>query len=65
TAVPPGCAFHPRCPQRFDPCDRNRPALTPDGVHVAACWLSSANSAGYAAPADALFDAAVPGGGDG
>jgi len=65
TAVPPGCAFHPRCPQRFDPCDRDRPALTPHGVHVAACWLPSANSAGDAAPADVLFDAAVPGGGDG
>ena len=23
--VPPGCAFHPRCPHRFEPCDNERP----------------------------------------
>ena len=23
--VPPGCAFHPRCPYKFDPCDREVP----------------------------------------
>jgi peptide/nickel transport system ATP-binding protein len=25
---PPGCAFHPRCPQRFEPCDHIDPGLT-------------------------------------
>jgi peptide/nickel transport system ATP-binding protein len=25
--VPKGCPFHPRCPQRFDPCDRAVPRL--------------------------------------
>ena len=25
--VPPGCAFHPRCPEAFAPCDRVQPAL--------------------------------------
>jgi peptide/nickel transport system ATP-binding protein len=25
--LPPGCSFHPRCPQRFEPCDKKYPAL--------------------------------------
>ncbi len=25
TDVPSGCRFHPRCPKRFEPCDRSRP----------------------------------------
>jgi len=25
--LPSGCAFHPRCPHRFEPCDRVRPDL--------------------------------------
>ena len=29
---PTGCRFHPRCPQRFDPCDR----LSPEFIVVAA-----------------------------
>jgi peptide/nickel transport system ATP-binding protein len=42
--VPPGCAFHPRCPYRFDPCDRDVPALLPvDGHHAAACHLTLAD----------------------
>jgi peptide/nickel transport system ATP-binding protein len=42
--VPPGCAFHPRCPYRFDPCDRDVPELLPvDGHHAAACHLSLAD----------------------
>ena len=28
--LPPGCAFHPRCPHRFDPCDKVRPPLARD-----------------------------------
>jgi oligopeptide/dipeptide ABC transporter ATP-binding protein len=24
-AIPPGCPFHPRCPKRFEPCDRKVP----------------------------------------
>jgi peptide/nickel transport system ATP-binding protein len=38
--LPPGCAFHPRCPHRFDPCDRIRPPLTRiEGAHSDACHL--------------------------
>lgn len=38
--LPSGCAFHPRCPQRFEPCDTKCPALAnlPDG-RSAACHL--------------------------
>lgn len=25
--IPPGCPFHPRCPKRFDPCDKEVPLL--------------------------------------
>ncbi len=38
-SVPPGCAFHPRCPHRFDPCDQERPDLMPGSGSAAACWL--------------------------
>jgi len=27
--LPPGCAFHPRCPECFGPCKTARPALSP------------------------------------
>jgi oligopeptide/dipeptide ABC transporter ATP-binding protein len=41
---PPGCRFHPRCPQRFEPCDRIDPAETTldpagAGAHTVACLL--------------------------
>ena len=39
TAIPPGCAFHPRCPHVFDRCRRERPELQDAGVTRAACWL--------------------------
>ncbi|MDQ5848180.1 MAG: ABC transporter ATP-binding protein [Pseudomonadota bacterium] len=38
-AIPPGCAFNPRCPRRFDRCVVERPALLPAGTSQAACWL--------------------------
>jgi peptide/nickel transport system ATP-binding protein len=38
-AIPPGCAFHPRCPQRFERCDRSRPDLIATDNRLAACWL--------------------------
>jgi peptide/nickel transport system ATP-binding protein len=39
TAIPPGCAFHPRCPKRFERCDRERPEPIALGASRAACWL--------------------------
>jgi oligopeptide/dipeptide ABC transporter ATP-binding protein len=47
-ALPTGCAFHPRCPDRFDPCPTAPP---PDYVtgpeHTAKCYL-------HAPPVDRL-----------
>jgi peptide/nickel transport system ATP-binding protein len=39
TARPPGCAFHPRCPFAFEPCDHEDPALEMHGSRLAACHL--------------------------
>ena len=38
-AIPPGCAFNPRCPRVFDRCRVERPDLLPAGATRAACWL--------------------------
>jgi peptide/nickel transport system ATP-binding protein len=42
-AIPPGCAFNPRCPKRFARCTVQRPDLLPAGGEGsnarAACWL--------------------------
>jgi peptide/nickel transport system ATP-binding protein len=39
TAIPPGCAFNPRCPKVFERCLRERPELMPAQATRAACWL--------------------------
>jgi peptide/nickel transport system ATP-binding protein len=39
TAIPSGCAFHPRCPRAFVPCDTFRPELQPEASSQVACWL--------------------------
>ena len=49
TAIPSGCAFHPRCTRAFDRCSRERPDLMPAGTAMAACWLHDAGSARRAA----------------
>ena len=36
---PAGCRFHPRCPKRFEPCDRHEPGQIVDGARRVACWL--------------------------
>ncbi len=42
--IPTGCSFHPRCPHRFEPCDKEVPKLLPaDGHHASACHLSLAD----------------------
>ena len=38
-AIPPGCAFNPRCPKAFERCRLARPELMPVGATEAACWL--------------------------
>jgi oligopeptide/dipeptide ABC transporter ATP-binding protein len=39
--MPSGCRFHPRCPRRFEPCDRVDPPLLRAGARgqLAACLL--------------------------
>jgi len=39
--IPSGCAFHPRCGDRFAPCDQQMPELRQlaDAPVKAACWL--------------------------
>ena len=39
TAIPKGCAFHPRCAYAFDRCRVERPEAMPAGRSEAACWL--------------------------
>jgi oligopeptide/dipeptide ABC transporter ATP-binding protein len=40
--VPPGCPFWPRCPNRFDPCDKLVPALSQPGLaRMVRCYLHS------------------------
>lgn len=48
TAIPPGCAFNPRCTRVTDVpgerCLRERPGLMPAGKTQAACWLYATTS---------------------
>ena len=41
-AIPPGCAYNPRCSERLERCLRERPELMPAGATQAACWLHAA-----------------------
>jgi len=42
TAIPRGCAFHPRCLKSFERCLAERPEVLPAGATQAACWLYAA-----------------------
>jgi peptide/nickel transport system ATP-binding protein len=43
SAIPPGCAFHPRCAEAFARCRGERPDLVETtGEALAACWLHAA-----------------------
>jgi oligopeptide/dipeptide ABC transporter ATP-binding protein len=45
TKLPPGCAFHPRCPKAFDICPRERPELISiDSTRTVRCWLYGAKT---------------------
>lgn len=37
--IPPGCPFHPRCPKRFEPCDREKPTLKEYKGSLVSCFL--------------------------
>jgi oligopeptide/dipeptide ABC transporter ATP-binding protein len=44
---PDACPFENRCPKRFAPCDKDRPALTEVASgHKAACYLNGSQSEG-------------------
>ena len=38
-AIPPGCAFNPRCPAVGPRCHIARPELAPAGASATACWI--------------------------
>jgi oligopeptide/dipeptide ABC transporter ATP-binding protein len=42
--VPPGCAFHPRCPHAVERCRREDPPLVADGARRFACWVTAERS---------------------
>ena len=44
TAIPPGCAFNPRCPRVMNRCRSERPDLLHAGATRAACWLHDAGA---------------------
>ena len=48
-AIPPGCAFNPRCPQAMARCRSERPELHAAGRTQAACWLAQERVAGVVA----------------
>jgi oligopeptide/dipeptide ABC transporter ATP-binding protein len=37
--IPSGCPFHPRCPKRFDPCDKVVPELKESRERLVSCHL--------------------------
>jgi oligopeptide/dipeptide ABC transporter ATP-binding protein len=39
--IPPGCPFHPRCPKRFEPCDKVVPELKETNGRYVSCHLFS------------------------
>jgi oligopeptide/dipeptide ABC transporter ATP-binding protein len=50
-AFPRGCAFHPRCPDRFEPCDGAPPPEYVVGpAHAARCYLHDSALANRAEP---------------
>jgi peptide/nickel transport system ATP-binding protein len=43
--VPPGCLFHPRCPEAMDVCSSQIPELENTGSTQTRCWLVQKQSA--------------------
>jgi peptide/nickel transport system ATP-binding protein len=41
TAIPPGCAFNPRCPKVIERCRHDRPTLEGNDVARVACWVAN------------------------
>ncbi len=53
-AIPPGCAFNPRCPKVMPVCRERRPDPMKAGASMAACWLHAAQAGPGAPTADRL-----------
>jgi oligopeptide/dipeptide ABC transporter ATP-binding protein len=52
SALPPGCAFAPRCPMAFDRCHvETPPEFALDDARSARCWLAAPEAAAEASPA--------------
>jgi len=50
-ALPPGCSFNPRCPDRFEPCTAAPPPDYPAGpAQTAKCYLHDPQSQGPESP---------------
>ncbi|HEY7291643.1 MAG TPA: ABC transporter ATP-binding protein [Vicinamibacterales bacterium] len=50
--LPPGCAFHPRCPDRFEPCATTPPPDYPVGAdQTAKCYLHDRSALAGRVPA--------------
>lgn len=58
--LPEGCAFNPRCPQRFEPCSTKRPGLVDVGTTQAACFLHDSAYAAQVPSADPVNEAVDP-----
>ncbi|HBT69381.1 MAG TPA: dipeptide/oligopeptide/nickel ABC transporter ATP-binding protein, partial [Agrobacterium sp.] len=44
-AIPPGCAFNPRCGFSGPRCLRERPELEAAGDGASACWMNAGGTA--------------------
>ncbi|GAB5378100.1 MAG: ABC transporter ATP-binding protein [Acuticoccus sp.] len=54
SAVPPGCAFHPRCDHATGLCATSKPAVLPFAGRTVRCHHPIAEAAARAAPAETL-----------
>jgi len=55
---PPGCAFNPRCPRKFDPCDKSRPQLVSFAGREVACFAATDAASAATAELQASSEAA-------
>ena len=56
TAMPSGCRFQGRCPQRIDRCATLPPLVAVDGAqeHQVRCWVNAAPNPGIAGPPEGV-----------
>lgn len=59
-AIPPGCAFNPRCPYSFERCHGQRPGIYSGGASDAACFLHDGDAV-LGAPAEKVGAARAAG----